>query len=196
MGASTKRLWNVGPGALGAMFVFAALAVVVAMKLSSQADATALIDGWAAGDSLAEARHRAPYELRLPSELPDGYVLHHVGWLDHADLELSDHQASDRTIVAVDVWYQADNGSRIHVWQTNDPSVGSGEKDPVTHPRAEDHLIGSERWSRMYVPINVESPDRVELSRRYPDGVTLSIDAPLDIEPQLDHTASTITQDS
>src|SRR5918995_6974501 len=72
---------------------------------------------------LEHARTAFPYEIKLPSFLPEGFVLHHV-------IETTPIEPEERAY-SIDIWYQADDGRSFHIWQTDHDQLAEAGKDPT-----------------------------------------------------------------
>jgi hypothetical protein len=109
--------------------------------------------------TLAEAEVAAPYGVKLPASLPPGAVLQLVVW----DTDVGN-------VVVIDVWYSLPAGGRLHVWQTNTTSAIE------SIPDGEALAIGERTWSQ--VPVDWGTEKLLQLSTRFEDGVTVTVDAP------------------
>jgi hypothetical protein len=112
-------------------------------------------------EELAKAQAAAPYDVKVPASLPSGTALEHVVW----DSDIGG-------VVVVDIWFSLPAGERLHIWQTN--TTSSIESIPEGTPTA----IGGKTWSQ--VTVDWGGKTLIQLSTRFEDGVTVTIDAPLD----------------
>ncbi|HXF35961.1 MAG TPA: hypothetical protein VNO17_02130 [Actinomycetota bacterium] len=109
---------------------------------------------------LAAAEAAAPYDMRLPTSLPAGAALEHVIW----DVDTGG-------VVVVDVWFSLPGAGRLHIWQTNTSSAIQ------SIPEGEAVAVGERQWSQVMVDWGGER--LLQLSSRFDDGVTVTVDAPL-----------------
>lgn len=116
-------------------------------------------------ESLEGAQAAAPYEVRLPSKLPAGTKLEHVNW------------AVDGERVDVDLWFALPGGGRLHIWQTNHP-LGHTFVGQVGQVGQATTIAGRE-WTATLLHSDPEhwdpELDRLELSTRFDDGITLAL---------------------
>jgi hypothetical protein len=118
-------------------------------------------------DLLEEARSAVTFEVRYPEELPEGLTLTNVTWQGADPLEDPDSRFS-----GLDYWLNVDGGGRLHVWQTNLPDLG--DADPTRSEGGVAETIGDRVWVLRVTELG--SQVREELSRRFDDGVLVSID--------------------
>jgi hypothetical protein len=117
----------------------------------------------------------APYPLRLPAHLPDGFVLANVDWMDEPN-------DPDGHGFSFDVRYQGRDGDVVHSFQTNVSPANMGDTDPVTLPDGERMTIDGSEWTAVTLP-NGDGTFNTQIARRFPGAapgelVTLSIDGP------------------
>ncbi len=111
-------------------------------------------------EELAAAEAAAPYVVKLPTSLPTGAGLEHVIW----DKDVGG-------VVVIDVWFSLADGGRLHIWETNTAS-------PIESiPEGEAIAINERTWSQ--APVDWGSEKLLQLSTRFEDGVTVTVDAPL-----------------
>jgi hypothetical protein len=124
--------------------------------------------------TLVEAEAAAPYDVKLPGSLPPGATLELVVW----DKDVGG-------VVVIDAWFSLSAGGRLHMWQTNTTS-------PIESiPEGESLAIGERTWSQVSVDWGAETLH--QLSTRFEDGVTVTVDAPatsLDAQTLVDVAAS------
>jgi hypothetical protein len=119
-----------------------------------------------AEELLAQARAAAPYELKFPETVPAGLTLHNVIW-GGADPE--DDPGS--SAFYADIWFLDEDGSRLHVWQTNMPDITN---DPTTRPDARPESIDGRVW--MFERLELGDSSTLQLSRRFADGILVTVD--------------------
>jgi hypothetical protein len=137
--------------------------VVMALLWPSTVGATAGSDVHlpAPGPALEQLHDDAPYEPKKPRYLPQGMKLFLVNWTE---------PTGDDSAFSVDLYYSAPDGRRLHIWQTNDPTITFSEKDPVKEGDPE--VIDGEIWTSLELPdfdLNV-------LNHRFNDQITISFD--------------------
>jgi hypothetical protein len=113
-------------------------------------------------ESLREAVAAAPYRVRFPSPSPDGAKLEHVSW----SVEQGD-------VVPVNVWFVLPEGGKLHIWQTN---TSDSVEDIEGLSGGERVTIAGSAWT--LISFTWGDEQMLQLSTRFEDGVTLSIDAP------------------
>ena len=119
-----------------------------------------------------------PFTVRLPKVLPANAPLIRV-FLDKPDYSKG-YQA-----FALNTWYSVGDptgpGRVIHVWQTNDNFLARSLQDPTQRKGAEEHVAGG-AWNRV-VDRRVRGHAVTVFSRRFDDGITMTVDAqdPADI---------------
>lgn len=138
---------------------------------------------------LERARQSAPYALKLPTWLPRNFKL--------AD---AIGEAGGPGRFSLDVWYRdAGSGRVIHVWETNLGATELGKSDPTLVEGSVVKTSGG-RW-HLWQPTTAEELETrlhvMQLSRRFDDGVTVTIDAPLSMARQhLERVAASIKDSS
>jgi hypothetical protein len=139
-----------------------------------QADRGPELDGTVEA-RLQEAIAAAPFPLRLPDSLPEGFVLTQVDWIEGAD-DPARHGFS------FDARYVGPDDVVLHVFQTNASAVEMGATDPVTLAGGDRTSIAGGEWMRVTLP-NGDGTFNTQIARRF-DGtatdelITLTIDAP------------------
>lgn len=139
-----------------------------------EADAGVQTDVAAAQTRLQLALAAAPYPLRLPATLPEGFALAHVEWIDEPN-DPARHGFS------FDVRYVGPDDTVVHIFQTNVSPADMGETDPVTLAGGEPLAIAGAEWTSVTLP-NGDGTFNTQIARRF-DGttidelVTLTIDA-------------------
>ncbi len=124
--------------------------------------------------ALSKAFDKVPFKVRLPQPVPEGARMVRV-YLDEPD--------SDRGFQAfqLNVWYTTPGlkdeggGQTIHVWQSNDKFLNRRLRDPL-------QLVGTpvvikgETWHQV---VDDRVPNQVvsTLSKRFDDGITMTVDA-------------------
>ena len=124
--------------------------------------------------ALSKAFDKVPFKVRLPQPVPDDARMVRV-YLDEPD--------SDRGFQAfqLNVWYTTPGlkdeggGQTIHVWQSNDKFLNRRLRDPL-------QLVGTpvvikgETWHQV---VDDRVPNQVvsTLSKRFDDGITMTVDA-------------------
>lgn len=166
-----KRLWERRTGQdlrlrwiVAGMAAAAAFAVVIASTRGSEPegptfDTTRL---------LAQARSESPFELKYPGTVPAGLTLHNVMWGGADQLEYP-----GSTDFSVDYWFLDADGARLHVWQTNIKDLGIW--DPTQSTDGMPETIGGDTWVNQRLTLG-EGYTSFQLSRRFPDGVLVTID--------------------
>ncbi|MGH2398070.1 MAG: hypothetical protein ACRDFW_14075 [bacterium] len=114
--------------------------------------------------ALRMAEQTAPYALHLPSPLPDGAV----------PLVVDSIQEGGAT--AVDIWWSLPGAARLHIWQTDDPSLADEGKDVLSTGTAVS--VGSIPWRQ--TATDWGGLVMTELCRKFDDGVTLCVSSNLD----------------
>jgi hypothetical protein len=163
-------------GAISRMRVLAvhgALAVVI-VALSAALTRAGSSDGRIGGPELetgrllTEAREAAPFKLKYPNIIPAGLSLNNVLWSSADPNEFPD--AND---FMVDLWFIDSSGERPHIWQTNSTHLSGA--DPTTRAAATSEMIGGVEW--MVETVDFGTYSVVQVSRRFPDGILVSVDA-------------------
>lgn len=129
-----------------------------AMAVQHRALAPAVIDG---------ARSRFPYVLRLPETIPPGASLFHA-------MAGVDYAPDGTAVHSLDVFYELKSGAKLHIWQTDGRL---SEKDPVNDSRGVP-VSGSD--GQLWMASATAFQGVVSYSTRYADGITLSVDFPVD----------------
>lgn len=80
------------------------------------------------------------------------------------------------TVVNVDMWWETSDGARLHLWQTNSPTIDASGKDPAAPTLGSAVSIGDAVWR--LVEFHSGPEPWMQLGRRFEDGITVSIDAP------------------
>lgn len=165
-------------------FVFAFPAILAlsliangARQASQRGDATVTAER-----ALKVAFKDIPFKVRLPSSLPQKAPMVRVV-LDKPDSRQG-FQAYQ-----LNVWYTVEGngaatGKTIHVWQTNDKFLARRLQDPLQLV-GEQETIGGETWRRV-VDSRVPGREVTTFSKRYDDGITMTVDSP---EPDLARAA-------
>lgn len=150
-----------------------ALCALAASCALPPVDARPVIDEQGAQRELKLAIAAAPYPLRLPAALPDGFALAHAEWVDEPNDPV-------RHGFSFDARYLGPDNVVVHIFQTNVSMVG--EADPVTIPGATTISVAGGNWSSVTLP-NGDGSFNTQVARRF-DGtalselITVSIDAP------------------
>lgn len=121
-------------------------------------------------ESLREAAREAPYSLKLPQRLPPGTRTLLV-------TSVAADPGETGSTTNVDIWYETENGERIHIWQTNSTTLITSGMDPSAPTAGAPLLIEGSLWQE--TPFTSGTTQMVQLGRRFPDGVTVSLDATL-----------------
>jgi hypothetical protein len=124
------------------------------------------------GQSFREAARAAPYPLKVPQQLPSGTRTLLVSWV------AADPGETGST-VNVDMWYETAQGERIHIWQTNSQTLLTSGMDPAAPTVGAPVLLGESLWQE--ASFTSGTTDMVQLARRFPDGVTVSLDSSLQL---------------
>ncbi len=158
---------------------FLALSLIVngARQASVRGDASVK-----AQRDLREAFTDIPFKIRLPKVLPENAPMVRVV-LDKPDSKQG-FQAYQ-----LNVWYTVrgsspDAGKSVHVWQTNDKFLARRLRDPLQLVGVEE-TIGGETWRRV-VDDRVPGRTVTTFSKRFDDGITMTIDSP---KPELARAA-------
>lgn len=130
---------------------------------------------------LAEAQAAAPYRIREPAFLPADTKLVLVTWVPPA---LDEGESA----FSVDLWYGLPDGTRLHLWQTDAKYLAEAGKDPAAPTEGEPVNINGDNWRL----VRLEAERGTALSRRFADGITLSLDARLD-DASLQQIAASIS---
>ena len=122
-------------------------------------------------DELREALPKVPYTVRLPTTLANGPLVR--TFLDEPD--------SDQgfQVYTLNTWYQAPSGAQgqaVHLWQSNDNFLARELRDPTRGPGVVENIAGLE-WNRV-IDDRVRYHSVTTFSRRFDDGVTMTVDAP------------------
>jgi hypothetical protein len=125
--------------------------------------------GAGAEQELQRAVADAPYRVRLPGALPDGFTMQRIDWIDQPD-DPARHGFS------IDVRYSREDGTTVHVFQTNVSAEEMGETDPVTLADGRPLTIDGAEWTAVTLP-NGDGTWNIQIARRIGD-ITLTIDAP------------------
>lgn len=120
---------------------------------------------------LAQARAEAPFQLRYPATIPPGFTPNNVIWGGADPIEYP-----GSTDFFVDFWLVDAKGMRLHVWQTNLEDLGA--EDPIRSPDGISETIAGAEW--IYQRISLGGYPLFQLSRRFPDGILVTIDYPVD----------------
>jgi hypothetical protein len=140
--------------------------VLIGLSLPDGARADVVGDSAAlppADTSFQQAQAAAPFQIKTPTQLPSGVSLFHVMWIGPTDEQ-------GVQVFSVDLWYTTREGDRIHVWETNNPFLTQSGKDPT---QVGDQLsINGRVWRQA----NALAGSRSALSRRFADGITVSMD--------------------
>ena len=123
---------------------------------------------------LREAFADIPFKVRLPTALPENAPMVRVVF-DKPDSKQG-FQAYQ-----LNVWYTvrgttAEAGQSIHVWQTNDKFLARRLRDPLQLVGKEE-TIGGATWRRV-VDDRVPGRTVTTYSKRFDDGITMTIDSP------------------
>lgn len=158
---------------------FLALSLIAngARQASQRGDASAK-----AQRDLREAFTDIPFKIRLPKTLPENAPMVRVV-LDKPDSKQG-FQAFQ-----LNVWYTVrgsspDAGKSVHVWQTNDKFLARRLRDPLQLVGVEE-TIGGQTWRRV-VDDRVPGRTVTTFSKRFDDGITMTIDSP---KPELARAA-------
>jgi hypothetical protein len=184
-----KRLWEGGGQRHRMLWIVAGiasatlLAVVIATTRGGHPQGL-IVD---TAKLLAQARTESPFELKYPGTVPTGLSLNNVMWSGADPVE---HPGS--TDFSVDYWFVDADGARLHVWQTNLKDLG--DWDPTQALGGSPEIIAGDTW--IYERLSVgKDYTSFQLSRRFPDGVTVTIDYPVD-GPMLRNVAAALTETS
>ena len=125
--------------------------------------------------SLAQAQQVSPFQILLPTALPQGTRLTRVDWLP----------PDQNGVMSIDVRWTTGFGG-VHLWETNNPGIPR-DKDPSNSKGGTSVAIAGQTWVLM--------PTRfrglTQIGTRLQSGVTLEIDAQMR-DPQLEALASSI----
>jgi hypothetical protein len=124
--------------------------------------------------ALKAAFEKVPFKVRLPKPIPENAKMVRV-FLDEPD--------SDRGFQAfqLNVWYTTPGlkseggGQTIHIWQSNDKFLSRRLRDPLQMVGEPETLKG-ETWHRV-LDDRVETQIVTTFSKRYDDGITMTVDA-------------------
>jgi hypothetical protein len=124
--------------------------------------------------ALSKAFEKVPFKVRLPKPIPANAKMVRV-FLDEPD--------SDRGFQAfqLNVWYTTPGlkseggGQTIHLWQSNDKFLSRRLRDPLQMVGKPETLKG-ETWHRV-LDDRVETQIVTTFSRRFDDGITMTVDA-------------------
>ena len=119
--------------------------------------------------ALAQAQAAAPYTIKQPTFLPAGASLFLVNWL-------APNKAEGEDAFAVDIWYSLPDGSRLHLWQTNDQHLTAEGKDPAASDVGQPVVLGGVTWRE----VQLDNSGGTALSSHFNDGITVSLDGSLD----------------
>jgi hypothetical protein len=153
--------------AYGALAIFI---VTISSALTRAGNSDARVEGpqLDASRLLAQAREAAPFDLMFPASIPAGLTLNNVIWSGADPDEFP--ESKDFT---TDIWFIDSSGERPHIWQTNSTSLSGA--DPTVRSAAVSELIGGVPW--MVETIDFGTYSVVQVSRRFPDGILVSVDA-------------------
>lgn len=158
----------------GVTAVAVAGGILVGQAIPSAASTTTLADDaviLSAPQQLAAARAAAPFPL---VELRTAGVLTIAQ--SNSLTPTPDGASTVAGPVSVGLFYRLINGPLVHVWQTNIAAkdLSAAGKDPATQPGSHAVTVGATTWTAIAVD---DVDPHVQLSRRLPDGRTLTIDA-------------------
>lgn len=121
-------------------------------------------------EALETVQQKFPYRVRKPGYLPNGMTLFHV-------IETAPSEPGE-SAYSVDIWYKSRNGDSLHIWQTNHTLLAATGKDPSAATEGESTWINGRTWQLKHLADFSE----YQLSVRFQDGVTLSMDSTLSEE--------------
>lgn len=144
--------------------------VTISAALTQAGDSDARVEGpqFDATRLLAQAREAAPFDLKFPTSIPAGLTLNNVIW---SGADPNDFPDSDD--FTTDIWFIDSSGERPHIWQTNSTNLSGA--DPTIRSAAVSELIGGVPW--MVETVDLGTYSVVQVSRRFPDGILVSVDA-------------------
>ncbi len=129
--------------------------------------------------ALAEAQAASPFPIKQPGYLPVGASLENVTWI------VPDAEAGPA--FSVDLWYALPDGTRLHVWETNNQDLIQTGKDPAAPTAGTPVEIAGVTWRIVRL-----LPDSTTvLSAHLADGITVTVNAILD-DPTLEQVAASI----
>lgn len=148
----------------------AVLIVTISSALTRAGNSDARVEGpqLDASGLLAQAREAAPFDLKFPTSTPASLTLNNVIW---SGADPDEFPGSDD--FTTDIWFIDSSGERPHIWQTNSTNLSGA--DPTLRSAAVSELLGGVPW--MVETIDFGTYSVVQVSRRFPDGVLVSVDA-------------------
>lgn len=164
---SIRRKGPIGPRIVAAAAIAAGVAGGILLPAPA-APAVTLVESRDAlvpppADSMRDAKSSAPYQLKEPSWLPEGVSLQHV-------------QTSEEGAFSAGIWYQNKSGERVlHIWQTNLTPAELSDKDPAASGQGQPQSVDGKVWQAAAAPRGNYALS--VLSRRFDDGITVSVDA-------------------